>query len=177
MNSLKVTLAFGLVLLNVNLDFPVGALFFWGIGIVSLLILSILIIFIEALILKSLNYGSWRQSFISSFMMNVTSGVVGYIVASLADEVGLSNYLHIGYVFAGLLFMQSAEFPGILATLFFLIFSFVSSVISEGFVLMFFRREHFVPTIWRMNIMTNSLGYILLITLYLVAFVILKGIL
>lgn len=156
-------------------DFPVGALWAWGVSIIFLIILTLLIVVSEAYILQQLHYGPFQASLGSSLMMNVVSSISGYLVASIGNEMNLSLYHeHIGNIAGWFLFLGTNRYPGILITFLFLVFSLIISVLSEGFVLVRLGRDHSTKTIWRMTVIANGVSYALMFILYIIVFIFLS---
>lgn len=142
---------------------------FWS-GVILTLMLNIVIILIEHSRLYKLNYGSKQQSFRAALLMNTVSALLGYFSLGLGEEfeywpVVIPIYGVVRFVGEG------GEYPGIGAVVWFLVVSFVLSVLIEGIILWLYGSEagHSKGTLWRMTVIANIGSYIFLVALFSVA--------
>ena len=115
-------------------------LVFFGIALLTVVFVSILIIVVEAVILwRWFNYGSFGNSIVVSLVMNVTSTIVGAILAAVVGVAALGTII--------LLFL----------------ISWVVTVAIEAGVLGLMKRQATRAQIWRMSLTINVVSYLLLI--------------
>jgi hypothetical protein len=120
-------------------------LIFFGIALLSLVIISIFIIIVEALLLQQrFHYGSFAYSIVTSLLMNVTSTIVGFCLVFLLGDMSIEGFG--GYSF-----------------IFFL--SWLLTVASEGGVLFLMNRQLPARKIWQMSVVVNLVTYFMLLFL------------
>lgn len=107
-------------------------LFFLVYGIVALLGVTI----VETVVLLRLKWGSFLFSFVTSFVMNLASTIVGFWMAqALNTEITVGIFLML----------------------------FVISVFLEGGIMLLFNQSrHEVEKVWRLAVISNVISYILL---------------
>ena len=106
-----------------------------GGGILTLIILTILIALIEGVALTLLRWDSFKRSYLVALLMNTISTIIGAI----------------------LLFLMPQE-----QNLWWIIISFALSIVTEGFVLMLFKRGAARQN-WVAALIANLASYIILI--------------
>jgi hypothetical protein len=125
-------------------DTGAGWLFFYlGVGLIAAAVLLFIIIFIEALVLRGLKWGSFRLSFIDSLVINLTSATFGVIFLFISIPL-----LNRGVGIALLVFLPL-------------------TVLIEGGMLTLLKRHPWRKT-WVATIAINVVSYALLYVLALV---------
>ena len=150
-------------------DFSGGLAFFIGFNLFIVLVLNFLIMLIEAVVLKKMNYGSLFSCFFAAIAMNFTSTFAGYSAAYIAISLSQSN---ISGTFMGLLaiFPRFVIYPqfqvNTLQVLLFFGVGYLLTVILEMVVLFILRREHSLVKIGKMVLVTNFFSYLFLIIVF-----------
>jgi len=150
-------------------DFSGGLAFFIGLNFFIVLILSFLIMLIEAVVLKKMNYGSLLSCFFAAFSMNLTSTLAGYSTAYVAISLSQSNvwgtFLSLLAIFPG--FVIDPQFKvNALQMLLFFGGGYLLTVILEMIVLFILKREHSIGKIWKIVLVANSSSYLFLIIVF-----------
>ena len=155
-------------------DIPAGwMMFYLGFSFV-LLVLLVLVILIEAIVLRRFKYGPFKRSFSASLAMNGVSTGLGFIVASLWGSIFLPQsgrpdyYADVEippwFFLASNSLFPDSRLPGVLL---FLLVSWLISVVSEGGVLMAMKRDVEPHRIWEMTLVANAASYVLLFGAYI----------
>lgn len=140
-----------------------------------LVFITVLIIIIEAYVLKRLKYDTLWRSLALSLLTNAISTVLSYLAAALIiDETKWLLYvpLHFGFMITIPLFGSKgpvfSTFPVILQ---FLAISYFVSILSEGPILHLLGKKRSTKTIWRTTLATNSISHVFLFVFYLIVFI------
>ena len=103
-----------------------------GAGVAGILLASVLIVLVEALILRFMGWGPFGRALLSSFLMNLVSFVVGVLYAPLATQIN------------GIVWVIGA---------------FMLSVLVEGAVLAFHRKAPYGRALWPV-LVSNVVTYV-----------------
>lgn len=125
--------------------FDVGGpvLLLQGVALLGVVVVSILIIVIEALILwRWFNYGSLSSSSVASLVMNITTTIIGILLLILALNITLR-----------------------LPTAFLFLLSWVLTVVVEAGVLKLMKRQATWLRVGQMSLTVNIISYLLLIAI------------
>lgn len=99
--------------LPLDITGPASTYLLIGLGFLALIVINLLIALVEGVILTLLNWNPFRASMTTSYIMNITSGIISGILLILLQHTPII----------------------------WLLISFVLSIIIEGFVMTYFKRD------------------------------------
>lgn len=150
-------------------DFGGGMAILIGLSILVVIIINAIVVLIEAIVFKAMNFGSLMACFLASFLMNLLSSLAGYstsyIALALCDLDCRGSVLSLLALLPGFTVDPRLEVSSFYLFLFFAI-CYVLTVVLEMGVLLVLRREHSLGKIGKMVLVTNFFSYLFLIIVF-----------
>ncbi len=150
-------------------DFSGGMALLIGLSLFVVIIINAIVVLIEAIVLKKMNFGSLMACFLVSSLMNLLSALAGYstsyIALALCDLDCRGSVLNLLALLPGFAVDPQLEVSSFYLFLFFAL-CYVLTVVLELGVLLLLRREHSLGKIGKMVLVTNFFSYLFLIIVF-----------
>lgn len=152
-------------------DFPAGwaLAMFVGFNLFVVFVINLLIVMIEAVILKAMHYGSWLSSLGTSFFMNVISASAGFLTGYIVTMIlGIKEFvLVMAYLPSFILEPVFMFHP--LYLLLFLFICYIVTIALEFPVLYIFNRVNTFHQVGKWVLVTNLFSYLFLLAILVLA--------